>query len=202
MTAQENDIPTHESQTDGGAAFEQGDIDSMFDSDASSEKTSDQGAVSAQNESTPADEPATDEASIDQSSIDAMFGGDETAEPQEAAIEPAPADAAEGGAAVVDQSDIDALFGGADSDDAPSSEPAAQDTRVDTLGRPFDAAAAEMAAAIAEEKEAAAAAAPPPPPPPPPVQTEAVSLEDFGNKSAGAIDPRRVSMLSDVKLRV
>ena len=103
----------------------------------------------------------------------------------------------------VSQADIDALFdgGGAADPGGPTesagTEPAAPevDTRVDTLGRPFDAAAAEMQAALdAEKAEAAANPSTPAPAPfaPQPLQADA----------GLTVDPKRVTMLSDVKLRV
>jgi flagellar motor switch protein FliN/FliY len=78
---------------------------------------------------------------------------DASAVPPEAGLSQADIDAAiaEGGeedSGLVSQSEIDAVI-------ASSDAPAAEETRLDSEGRPFDAAAAAMAAAIEEEKVAA-----------------------------------------------
>ncbi len=189
MTAQENDNLTPESEAAADGAIDQGDIDSMFGSDVSAENSGEPGAESAQSKLPVTGELADDPPPIDQSSIDAMISRDGAAEPvesaesvAESAVEPTPEVAEEAGAAAVNQSDINAMFGGDDSEG--------------------DAAVAEMTAAISEEKAEAEAGETATSPPLPPVHTAAVSLEDFGDNGYGSIDPRRVTMLSDVKLRV
>lgn len=130
--------------------------------------------------------------------------------------------AADGGFSEVSQDDIDALFGkpvggGAAGEtstdsaarqagDPPTAETpagAAEEPQLDSMGRPFDDAAAAMAAAMAEEGPLAAASpsatatatATIP-------QTRAPSLEEFTLPPNIDIDPKRVTMLSDVNLRV
>jgi len=196
MTAQENTNNPTEPDAASGAAFDQGDIDSLFESDAPQVEAQAQGAESAQGATPGTDEPASAGSAVDQSDIDALFDSGH-------APEPAAGDAGETGTSAVNQSDIDSMFSSDSSEGATEevstvSEPE-EDARLDSLGRPFDAAAAEMAAAIAEEKESAAAGAAPEPPP---GQSDSVSLEDFGAHDQVSIDPKRVTMLSDVKLRV
>ena len=163
----------------------QADIEAVINGD-------DAGSVQA---AAPAPAPAASD-EIAQADIDALMGGGDSP-----AVDPgAQVMAASDG---VSQADIDALFdgGGAADPGGPTesagTEPAAPevDTRVDTLGRPFDAAAAEMQAALdAEKAEAAANPSTPAPAPfaPQPLQADA----------GLTVDPKRVTMLSDVKLRV
>ena len=118
----------------------------------------------------------------------------------------------------VSQADIDALLHAAgatgDAGAEAGAEPAEQsDARTDTLGRPFDDAAAAMQAALDEDPAAAAAgeaasssaavaspteaavsAAPP--------STEPFDLPDFGGAARPDVDPKRLTMLNDVNLRV
>ncbi|MCH7808768.1 MAG: flagellar motor switch protein FliN [Planctomycetes bacterium] len=182
------------------------------------------GGASPSQEATPSTPDQSGE--VSQADIDALMNGGDAASTQAAAPAPASSDeisqsdidalmgggdspAADPGAQVmaasdgVSQADIDALFDGGGSADAgaptesAATEPAAPevDTRVDTLGRPFDAAAAEMQAALdAEKAEAAANPSTPAPAPfaPQPLQADA----------GLTVDPKRVTMLSDVKLRV
>ena len=176
---------------------------------------------------------ASDEGAIDQAAVDALLSGagdsapaDGTADADTAGADaPAPgADASgedesretPGGA--VNQADIDVLLNaagatgdaGAEAGAEPAEEP---DTRVDTLGRPFDEAAAAMQAALDEDRASAAAgeassssvavaspteAAVPAAPPP----TEPFNLPDFSGAARPDIDPRRLTMLNDVNLRV
>ncbi|MCO6437981.1 MAG: flagellar motor switch protein FliN [Phycisphaerae bacterium] len=141
-----------------------------------------------------------------QEEIDALLsnaGGEPAADPPRK--EP-PSEEASGG---FSQSEIDALMNGGDSpEDGP--EPAAEastepDERLDSMGRPFDAAAAEMQAAIEEERRAAAKAAPTASAAPPPLPPDArpPHLADLsGAASATSEEIKRVTMLSDVNLRV
>lgn len=114
-----------------------------------------------------------------------------------------------------DQDDIDALINQGDTptdqpDPAPASEAEvsaasdpAGDVQLDSAGRPFDAAAAEMAAAIAEEKAAGPPPAPPAPEPAaPPPGSEPMSLPDFA--AAGSPDEalKSIELLKDVGLQV
>lgn len=186
-------------QADGAPAAEQAgtlnqaDIDALMqaDGDASSSAA---GPSQGEDSAEPADAGA-----ISQADVDALMqGGSDTASP--------PADSG-----TVSQNDIDALFSGANASDAgdaaegaapPPSEasPAAAqvDTRVDTLGRPFDEAAAAMEAAIAEERaavqvEASSGSAP---------DAEPFHLPDLGDDQVPEIDSKRVTMLNDVNLHV
>ena len=144
---------------------------------------------------------------VNQSDIDALLGAAEEAaaplgEPQ---AEPTQS-----------QSDIDAMFGATEESAAPSgdtqgveTESPPPDTRVDTLGRPFDEAAAAMQAAIEEEqanaKASSGSAAPPQAAPataPAPLDSRPFDLPEIGTTDAVGIDAKRVTMLNDVKLQV
>lgn len=163
---------------------------------------------------------------VSQDAIDALFTGElaaESAPKANADTEPA--------SGAIAQEDIDALLGGAGSDDSAESGAMGQDgidallsgpggegdteasvpvadERVDTLGRPFDAAAAAMAEAITAEKaEASVAAAPvavapPAPLPPPPPGSSPFDAPIFDVCGDLDVDPKRVDMLGDVNLHV
>lgn len=145
--------------------------------------------------------------SVSQAEIDAMMGG-AAGEDTPAAATDTPVSSA---VQEISQADIDALMGGSGGDEASAPVPVAAepDERLDTLGRPFDAAAAEMQAAMDAEKaeaEAAAAAAPPTvqvaaPPPSAPVG-DPLSLQELEIPAGLDIDPNRVTMLGDVNLPV
>ncbi len=106
------------------------------------------------------------------------------------------------------QADVDALLGGGASggerdgdvqqatvqEDGPQAT-GQQDTRVDSLGRPFDEAAAAMQAAIRADQDVQTGGAPP-------LDAKPFELSDLSDSALGAIDARRVSMLNDVNLRV
>jgi flagellar motor switch protein FliN len=166
---------------------------------------------------------ASDSGSVDQSAIDAMFGGgsETPAEPAAPAgeIDQSDIDALLGGASAdpaaetvtdtgIDQGDIDALMAAASGEEpSPPTEdaaPAAPDTRVDTLGRPFDDVAAAMQAALEEEGTAAPApvAQAPSPPPAPPPGSQPFDFPTFGGDLPADVDPARVTMLNDVNLGV
>lgn len=165
--------------------------------------------------------PASEDAVIDQAAIDAMLGntGDDA---QTAAGEPSGQESAPAADASqkISQSDIDALMG-ASSEDADAgtdaSAPAAgaedaspqpePESRLDTLGRPFDEAAAAMQAAIEEEQKNAPAADASPPAAAPaqsgdPPPTRSFDLPEIDVQKNLKISANRVSMLNDVKLRV
>lgn len=116
-----------------------------------------------------------------------------------------------------DQDDIDALINQADtSTDEPGPAPAetseaelpaasdpAEDVELDSAGRPFDAAAAEMAAAIAEEKAAGPPPAPAAPvPAAPPPGSEPMSLPDFAAGGTPEESLQSIDLLKDVGLQV
>ncbi len=132
---------------------------------------------------------------LSQADVDAALGG---------AGEPGPgsSSAAPGGAGEISQDDIDALLAASLPEGSEPSQPAhrlktgatygrATDERVDTAGRPFDAAAAAMAAAI-EEERAAAAAQP----------TQALKLPDFSQDGGDDGFNHGIELLQDVSLRV
>jgi flagellar motor switch protein FliN/FliY len=104
------------------------------------------------------------------------------------------------------QADIDALMPGADAvienpPGTPEAAAPAADGRLDSLGRPFDEAAAAMQAAIEEERQKASRAKPAASAVPPNVRTP--SLTDFTGAAAPLpAELKRVTMLSDVNLRV
>lgn len=144
-----------------------------------------------------------------QADIDALMNSATDAEASSSETEEAP-----GGEVSFSQADIDALLGGGDSTAGAESEEAAEparesapevDTRLDTMGRPFDEFAAAMQAAIddeSSEKASAASTAPASSPPTPPPQTEPLPLSDFSASPPVGSDAHRVSMLHDVKLGV
>ncbi len=98
---------------------------------------------------------------------------------------------------------------GADATPPPSDATSAQsepDTRVDTLGRPFDEAAAAMQAALEEEKAPVTEGLSPESAAP---QTDGSSpsaqpleLPEIEETLHGDVDQKRISMLNDVNLRV
>ena len=152
---------------------------------------------------------------FDQASIDALFGGGD--EPAPGASDESPQSEGAPPAETpgeINQADIDALIqagGGEALSDAAETPSAADpppeptpDTRVDTMGRPFDEAAAAMQAAIEEEQAAAAAAAPTSGQevPTPAVSTQPFELPDLSAVSRGNVEAHRVSMLNDVNLAV
>jgi flagellar motor switch protein FliN/FliY len=172
-------------------------------------------------------ENASDAGSVDQSDIDALFGGGSDAAPSPPAQAAAPATGGEidqndidallgagasgsadpavtldaGGA--VDQGDIDALMaaagGGEEGSSVDGGAPPEPDTRVDTLGRPFDEVAAAMQAALEEEAAAAPAAVAASSPPP---GSQPFDFPTFGAFTPTNVDPARVTMLNDVNLGV
>lgn len=159
------------------------------------------------------------DAGFSQEDIDALLqasSADSSADAQEVAGEDA--NASDRGEDAFDQGDIDALINAADGGGEASASDAVgeesktpngaeasaeeADTRVDSLGRPFDDAAAAMQAAIEEEAAAKAASSSAPSgsaAPSPPVQH--VALEDLGEGGAGEVR-HRITMLNDVDLNV
>jgi flagellar motor switch protein FliN/FliY len=156
---------------------------------------------------------------VRQDDIDALLGaasnaeapaGGETSEGHSRAAEPAGPGEATSDA--ISQADIDALLGAVGGDGTGASAgvpgtPAEPGTRVDSLGRPFDDAAAAMQAAIEEETAGAAAAqaaatAGPAPGAAPNPGTAPYVLPELVLPEGLNIDPKRVSMLNDVNLRV
>lgn len=132
----------------------------------------------------PGSDKSKDASDINQSDIDALLEAAGMADP---AGESAPA-----GDEGLSQADIDAALQAA-GEAAPA--PAAPETRVDSEGRPFDAAAAAMAAAIAEERTAADADAN--------VSLQNVELPDFGaDEGAATTALQSIDLLNDVRLRV
>ncbi len=166
--------------------------------------------------------PETD-APAPESDGSAAHAGGPTAEDANAADESAPAaPAAAGldleGCAVV-QDDIDALLkdmeqlagseaSGADASPSTDETPAADSPpagaasdQLDSAGRPFDEAAAEMAAAIAEEA-ASTPPAPPAEPAPPPPGAEPLNLPDLDAGSEADEPFKPIELLKDVGLQV
>lgn len=164
-----------------------------------------------------------------QAEIDALMnpGGEGSPPDQSATPPPAKPAAAADDAGAVSQDDIDAMMAaaqgdsgedhttGGDEGSAESTAPAeevAGDQPLDSMGRPFDDAAAMMAAAIAEEQAekaavahsaaASAAAAQSAPLPPLPEGAQSLDLADFTTPDGTRVDGKRVTMLSDVNLNV
>lgn len=150
-----------------------------------------------------APDPPAEPAEISQADIDALVGGGGAAGEEPAASgvtsEPSPDDATG-----VSQGDIDALLNAATGDagapeggtsaEVGSSEPS-QDARVDTMGRPFDEAAAAMQAAIEADQDTTQESAAPP-------DVKPYQAQEFGDEAVVSVDPKRVTMLNDVKLGV
>lgn len=167
-------------QTTGGE-LSQADIDAALnaqvDSDASKESSQDSGSVE-----------------FSQADIDAALNKGHGGSSQEASS-PAAGESST-------QDEIDAVLAAAQAGAQSLSESGVEqdqsdgsaDTRLDTTGRPFDAAAAAMAEAI--EKEAADSPESTPPP-----ETRPVDLPDFSDEEA-ANAPRDISILRDVDLKV
>lgn len=168
----------------GGGGISQGDIDALMGGAPAEASTGD---------STAAAEAAPPGGEISQDDIDALLGGT----PSEASVGDSAVAKAPPPPGEINQDDIDALLGGAPSaaaDDASSApaettpEPAAVDDRLDSLGRPFDAAAAAMQAAMDTER----------------AEVEATPFEpgEFDSSLPEGVDPKRVTMLGNVKLRL
>jgi len=147
--------------------------------------------------------PDSDSLAFSQDEIDAlMSGGGNT----EASADSAPvSDDPSSGSSEINQVDIDALMnassgdgGSTDSASAASVEAANEsaEPQLDTMGRPFDEAAAAMQAAMDEDKAAAAT------PAPLPANATPLNLPDLGGIGVIDIDPKRVTMLNDVNLQV
>ena len=201
--AEPTNEPTKDTTPPDDGALDQSMIDSMMNGDAG------EGANAAQDSSSSETDPtASDAGEMGQAEIDAMMAGSPGTDPP-----PGVANSGSPGVQEISQADIDALMGTSSSEDSGSGDDASAseakpDERLDSLGRPFDAAAAEMQAAMDAEKAEAAAAAPPPapapaavPPPSAPVGTPLL-LEELQIPDGLDIDPKRVSMLGDVNLPV
>lgn len=134
---------------------------------------------------TPPTSGGADDSLISQADIDALLQGTAAGS---ASIAAATDD--------ISQADIDALMnaagdGGAGMIDAPIPPPPS-DARLDSLGRPFDAAAAEMQAAIEEERTAKAAQ----------IASQKFNFPEIPATPVRSVDAKKISMLNDVKLRV
>lgn len=202
--AEPTNEPTKDTPASDDAALDQSKIDSLMNGGSGG------GAEDAQEPA--GSEPAapSDTGEISQADIDALMGGSAG---EETAAAEAPASS---GVQEINQADIDALMGTQDSedsasgaDDSSASSPTEvkPDERLDSLGRPFDAAAAEMQAAIDAEKAEAEAAVPPTPAPataaaPPAPVGAPLLLEELEIPVGLNIDPKRVTMLGDVNLPV
>lgn len=131
---------------------------------------------------------------ISQADIDALLGS---------AGQASPAPPSGGDAGAISQSDIDALMAATGGEESPPESsggvgPSPPDTRLDSLGRPFDEVAAAMQAAIEEERAANSAAGGPAFA----ASVRSPELPDFTRFSAAGVDPKRVTMLKDVSLNV
>ena len=158
----------------------------------------------AENANEPSDDPRDSaQGGFNQEDIDALLKeakADSTGgEPAETI--PAPGPPPETGG--VSEADLDALINAAgDAGETPEGNPPAEagsvgpptDTRVDTTARPFDEAAA-VPAAIEEEQAAPQSSAPAP-------GVRPYEPRELADSSDPGVDPKRVTMLNDVKLRV
>lgn len=154
----------------------------------------------------PTPDASSGSADFSQDDIDALMSSDADATPS---AESAPSsDESSSESPEISQADIDALMGSAgESEDQAKPAPVENDAepQLDTLGRPFDESAAAMQAAIEEEKAQAAASADAiasAPVPPPPAGSKPFDLPDLDTDSSAEVDPKRITMLNDVKLQV
>lgn len=161
----------------------------------------------------PQDKPTPDASSgstdFSQNDIDALMSGADAEPSAESSAESAPAsDESASDSSEISQADIDALMGSAGEGEVQAeAAPTESETepQLDTLGRPFDESAAAMQAAIEAEKAedaASAVKAANAPPPPPPEGSIPFDLPSLDINSSIEIDPKRVTMLNDVKLQV
>lgn len=160
-------------------------------------------------EPNPKDQPdaagSGDNPGVSQTDIDALLGAAEEAAAPSGEPQADPAQS---------QADIDAMLGATAESAAPSGDSQAvetesppPDSRVDTLGRPFDEAAAAMQTAIEEEQANAssgrdATAQSTSVVDPPPLDSRPFDLPEIGTTDVPGIDAKRVTMLNDVKLQV
>ena len=196
---QQEDSPAPE-----GGAFDQSDIDALLAGAADDASALDDLPSSPDEQDSQAADPApSDEEPVDQAAIDALLAG-EPEQPAPPASEAAPANE-------VSQADIDALLGGGEpaepsaADESASEAEAAEEPRLDSMGKPFDEFAAAMQAAMDDEKgddAPPAAATPDQPLPPPPAGSRAFEPVDLGESTTPSVEPHRVSMLNDVDLKV
>lgn len=153
--------------------------------------------------STDGEEGPASEVGSDQSEIDSLLDGGKDAgaqEPGQAASGESSDDAGATGGGD-EQADIDAILAAADgaasaAEEGPSEgEPAevAQETRLDSMGKPLDEAAAATQAVIEEEAKAAPTAG---------AQPSAFELQEMEGPSVRDVGMDRVSMLNDVNLNV
>ncbi len=200
--ADENTPKPEGTPEEESGAINQDDIDALFGAGPEASSTPDDGA--GVDTSTP-----EESSEVKQKDIDALFdaadGGSDNAEPA----------TAEDPGGAVSQSDIDAILAQAQeaseaSDDAgveasgDVSEPE-PDARLDSMGRPFDEAAAAMQAAMDEEAASAAAAqASQPDQGAGSVESQALPFQLSELEAPGGLNVSvdRVSMLGDVKLDV
>ena len=136
------------------------------------------------------------DALLKEANVDSTGEEHATTEPGAA---PPPADAQ-----TVSEAELDALINAAGgAGETPEGGPSAHagsvepptDTRVDTMGRPLDEPAAAVPAAIEEELAAPQSNAPPP-------EVRPYEPRELADSSDPRVDPKRVTMLNDVKLRV
>lgn len=168
-----------------------------------------------------------DEGTLDQATVDALLGNASDDAPAFAADSPGGTTRADATSQPISRDDVDALSGTAsDTDDAgrkaesgSSSEADAAhapDTRVDLVGKPFDETPAATQGALDEEKPAGSARALPSENhagsgagtfaasahEAATSRTEPLDLPSFGEAANPEVDPKRLSMLNDVRLRV
>lgn len=193
--ADQSEQPNDAADAFGDAGFNQDDIDALLGQAGGAASAGD--APVSENAPSKAESPP-DQGNVDQNDVDALINGtgDSTETPSDQGN--------------FDQSDIDALMNAAGDTDVTGAADgevteaaAAPETRVDTLGRPFDEAAAAMQAAIDEERaeEEVTAASAPAVAPPAALNTAAFELDDLPDGD-GADGRHSVTMLNDVDLNV
>ncbi len=207
---EESSAPAEGAEQAGGGAVSQGDIDALVNQESGSpsvEETSERaqepveavaGDEAGQAPVADQSEEAAGGGAVSQSDIDALMNqGGESGPAAEAPDAPGESMENAGGGAV-SQSDIDALMNGVGSAEPEAPVDAAPDERLDSLGRPFDEAAAAMQAAMDEEAAASGAASTSGAGPEP----ASLELGEIGPTTQSSASVDRMTMLNDVNLNV
>lgn len=186
MTENPSD-PSGESPTSDDAGTNQSDIDALFGG-----PTADPDAEETHSPTDGADDASAQAEPVTQADIDILLSGAAGAEEvQQTAVPADSTSPSDSSAQAVASTPADTGSTGSDQDPAP------EEQRLDTLGRPFDQAAAEMATAMAAEQSDT-----PPVPTSAPAGALPLELSDIDADTPPAMDTKRVTMLNDVNLRV
>lgn len=197
-----SDEHDRENESNGDAGFREAGIDALSDGGDDDAQVGASGAATQPSRRTP-EQHASRVAK--QEDLDALFDGSGATPQEEVASESGQGSSVTGSGGPVNSADIDALMAAAQAPEPPGDDEGASspDIPVESLGRPFDEAAAAMAGAIEEERgtgpssDAPSATVSTGSPP----DTAPLQLSDLTADSL-PIDTKKVSMLNDVKLRV